>query len=829
MNGGELPDLPQMAPPMDGDMAAAAFNFDPAAGQLAGPAGMGPGPAVAGNAMSARARGQHTQVFAVDGDTLVRLHQTNIVTIRANGDVSLSSGGWRTHQTLKGINMSLKTFVPGLQVVSDGHVAEGAWRVTNGRDWSAPFHDGVIVPGAGPQNLAAQAAQMPGLFEQMSVNTASDGAGGGGGGGGGAGAGGAGAGAGGRNRSSKGKGGGGGDGFGGAKGGRGGDRGRQALPSQPLPKIDDTPVDMEAYEDIPVEASGEDCPPPIEQFSDIMLHPSLAKNVEVARFTKPTPVQRHSIPIGIARRDLMACAQTGSGKTGAFLFPTLHQMLCAMDEVPDEGKMHGRAEPKALILAPTRELATQIVREANKFAHHTRIHPVVVYGGADIRSQIMQLDRGCHLLVGTPGRLCDLIERNKVSLQKVMHLILDEGDRMLDMGFEPQIRRIVEREGMPMTGERQTLMFSATFPKEIQKLASEFMTRYIFVAVGRVGSTTALITQSVVWAEEQDKRRILLETLAGCTGRTIIFVETKRAAEQIEDFLYRSQVPATSIHGDRSQREREQALQAFRRGSPSILVATDVAARGLDVPECLHVINYELPRDINSYVHRIGRTGRMGRQGTATSLFSHGNKQMARDMVTLLQEANQLCPDWLLKLAAEGGASRGYHGRGKFGGRDYRANVNTRQYRHNGASFPGSQPMGGDRGMYGQGFMAGMGHKQGAMYSQGMGMPGGADGNGWGWGGMGMPGMQPPMPGGGGGDGGGRGGGGSWMGMPGQAQYYPQFGGQGGSGGDGQGGMGGMLPQGMMWPPSLGMQQPSIPPPTMGDQGSYNAPQQPFQ
>merc|ERR1719502_13619 len=207
-------------------------------------------------------------------------------------------------------------------------------------------------------------------------------------------------------------------------------------------------------------------------------------------------------------------------------------------------------------------------------------------------------------------------------------------------------------------------MFSATFPKEIQKLASEFMTRYIFVDVGRVGSTTALITQTVLWTEEQDKNRVLLELLQQQQGRTIIFVETKRAAEQLEEFLYRSQVPATSIHGDRTQREREQALLAFRKGMPATLVATDVAARGLDVPDCLHVINYELPRDINSYVHRIGRTGRMGRQGTAISLFSPSNKPVARDMVTLLQEASQEVPDWLMKFAAEGGpAGRGYQAR----------------------------------------------------------------------------------------------------------------------------------------------------------------------
>jgi len=396
-------------------------------------------------------------------------------------------------------------------------------------------------------------------------------------------------------------------------------------------------------------------------------------------------------------------------------------------------------------------------------------------------------------------------------------------------------------------------MFSATFPKEIQKLASEFMLRYVFVAVGRVGSTTQLITQTVVWAEEADKRRAVLEQLSGCSGRTIIFVETKRAAEQLEDFLYRSQVPATSIHGDRTQRERENALQSFRRGQPSVLVATDVAARGLDVPECMNVINYELPRDINSYVHRIGRTGRMGRTGCAISLFTHANRPVARDMVALLQEANQVVPEWLLKFASEGGAhQKGYQNR-KFGGRDYRANAQVRQYRHNSAGFPGSQPMGGRGGQMGggwaqQGFMAGMQHKQGGMYNGSMssnGMPT-SDGNGWVaggpmYGGMGLSGMQQPMAGGSGGGyqqqmpggaGGQRGGGSMYggMGMAGQPQFAYQYGQQGAPGGaEGQASMGGMVPTGIMW--SQGGVQQQLPgaPPMASDQAQYGAPpQQPY-
>jgi ATP-dependent RNA helicase DDX3X len=193
-----------------------------------------------------------------------------------------------------------------------------------------------------------------------------------------------------------------------------------------MPEVE-TECNLDAYDDIPVEASGEECPAPIEAFADVTLHPLLKANIELNKFAKPTPVQRHSLPVGIARRDLMACAQTGSGKTGGFLFPVLHQMLTEFDEKPDEFKQRSRAaEPRCLILAPTRELATQILRETQKFAQQSPVQPVVVYGGADIRMQISQLERGCSLLVATPGRLCDQIERGKVSLTKVRFLVLDE-------------------------------------------------------------------------------------------------------------------------------------------------------------------------------------------------------------------------------------------------------------------------------------------------------------------------------------------------------------------------------------------------------------------
>ncbi|KAH9634102.1 hypothetical protein HF086_001304 [Spodoptera exigua] len=410
-----------------------------------------------------------------------------------------------------------------------------------------------------------------------------------------------------------------------------------------------TGINFSKYEDIPVEASGDRVPDFITSFEDVNLTDLMRQNIAFARYDKPTPVQKYAIPIVLARRDLMACAQTGSGKTAAFLVPILNQMYEA-GPVKHMGQCVRRKQyPLGLVLAPTRELATQIFDEARKFAYRSRVRPCVVYGGSPIHEQFRELERGCHLLVATPGRLGDMLVRGRVALDHCRHLVLDEADRMLDMGFEPQIRKIVESHMMPKTGERQTLMFSATFPKQIQVLAQDFLHNYVFLAVGRVGSTSENITQKVVWVEEMDKRSFLLDLLNASNllqrarpeedQLILVFVETKKV---------------TSIHGDRSQREREEALRRFRTGQTPILVATAVAARGLDIPHVRHVINFDLPSDVEEYVHRIGRTGRMGNLGVATSFFNDTNRGLARDLVELLVEAKQDVPNWLTSTAADG-------------------------------------------------------------------------------------------------------------------------------------------------------------------------------
>ncbi|CAI9761126.1 unnamed protein product [Fraxinus pennsylvanica] len=378
-------------------------------------------------------------------------------------------------------------------------------------------------------------------------------------------------------------------------------------------------INFDAYEDIPVETTGDNVPLPVNAFAEIDLGEALNLNIRRCKYVKPTPVQRHAIPISIAGRDLMACAQTGSGKTAAFCFPIISGIMRGHFQPRPRGVR--TVFPLALVLSPTRELSMQIHDEARKFSYQTGVRVVVAYGGAPINQQLRELEKGVDILVATPGRLVDLLERAKVSLQMIRYLALDEADRMLDMGFEPQIRKIVEQMDMPPRGERQTMLFSATFPKEIQRLASDFLSNYIFLTVGRVGSSTDLIVQRVEFVHGNDKTSYLMDLLHaqradGVYGKqalTLVFVETKKGADSLEHWLCVKGFPATTIHGDRTQQERELALRSFKSGNTPILVATDVAARGLDIPHVAHVINFDLPNDIDDYVHRIGRTGSQSR------------------------------------------------------------------------------------------------------------------------------------------------------------------------------------------------------------------------
>jgi len=389
---------------------------------------------------------------------------------------------------------------------------------------------------------------------------------------------------------------------------------------------------------------------------------------------KPTPVQKYSIPIIKNKRDLMACAQTGSGKTAAFLLPILNDMI-PNPSLPNNANQEVQ-EPWAVIVAPTRELVIQIGSEARKFAYDSVVKADVIYGGTSTSYQSSRIKRGCHVLVATPGRLLDFLNKGKVSFSQVRYLVLDEADRMLDMGFAPAIKEMVSHNSMAPKGERQTLMFSATFPDAIQEMAKDYLENYLFLTVGMIGAANTDVEQTFFNVGQFDKRQKLLDILkeAG-SDRTLVFVEQKRTADFIASLCSQNNIPTTSIHGDRLQREREEALKDFRSGKMPVLVATAVAARGLDIRDVRHVINYDLPKSIDEYVHRIGRTGRVGNLGKATSFYdSSSDQELARSLKKILIDAQQPIPDWLSEEANTAvGTTVQYGGRGNFGARDVRS------------------------------------------------------------------------------------------------------------------------------------------------------------
>ncbi|CAD5228982.1 unnamed protein product [Bursaphelenchus okinawaensis] len=467
-------------------------------------------------------------------------------------------------------------------------------------------------------------------------------------------------------------------------------------------------INFDKYEEIPVEATGKDCPAPISHFADLNLHPWIEENIKKSGYDRPTPVQKYSIPTLNARRDLMSCAQTGSGKTAAFLVPVINRILMDGPSQMKTPSVHfGRKcqYPLALIISPTRELSLQIYNESRKFAYRTPITSALLYGGREnYRDQINKLRLGCHILIATPGRLIDVMQNNLIGLDACRYLVLDEADRMLDMGFEPQIRRIVEQSSMLPRGERVTAMFSATFPKEIQLLAQDFLqNEYVFLAVGRVGSTSENIVQKVIWVDEHDKRAVLMDLLDASDREalTLVFVETKRGASDLAYMLNNEGYEVVAIHGDLKQMDRERHLDAFRSGEAPILVATAVAARGLDIPNVKHVINYDLPSDVDEYVHRIGRTGRVGNVGMSTSFFNDRNRNIARELTELIVETNQELPEWLDRVAneartgARGNARRGASGGSRFGGRDHRLQQNGGLTGSNGTGMGAANRFGG--------------------------------------------------------------------------------------------------------------------------------------
>ncbi len=362
-------------------------------------------------------------------------------------------------------------------------------------------------------------------------------------------------------------------------------------------------------------------------FDMLGLAPALNEALQRAGLSQPTPIQSRAIPLAMDGHDILGLAQTGTGKTLAFGLPLVNHLLATP----------GKPAPKtakALILAPTRELVNQIAENLRTLTGKTRIHVSTVVGGQSIGKQIAFLSRGTDILVATPGRLIDLMERRAVDLGTVRHLVLDEADQMLDLGFIHALRKIAPRLGTP----RQTMLFSATMPKQMEELSAAYLTNPQRVQVAPPGKAADKVTQSVHFLDKAAKPDRLREILgADLSALTLVFSRTKHGAEKLMTGLVADGFNAASIHGNKSQGQRDRAIKAFREGSVKVLVATDVAARGIDIPGVAYVINYDLPEVPDNYVHRIGRTARAGREGEAIAFCAPDEADLLRQIEKLMK------------------------------------------------------------------------------------------------------------------------------------------------------------------------------------------------
>ena len=371
-------------------------------------------------------------------------------------------------------------------------------------------------------------------------------------------------------------------------------------------------------------------------FKNLNLIPALLKALETEGYEHPTPIQEQVIPALLLGKDLIGCAQTGTGKTAAFALPIL-QGLAGEQRTP------GRVRPiRALILTPTRELAIQIDESFAAYGRNLSLKHTVVFGGVSQHPQTAILNTGVDILVATTGRLLDLIKQQYVRLQNIRYFVLDEADRMLDMGFLPDVRRVIAQ----LPQERQTLLFSATMPAEISALATSLLRNPVKVAVTPVSSTVDAIEQAVYFVGQEDKRNLLIHLLEDpAVASALIFTRTKYGADKLSKQLVKAGIGAQAIHGNKSQGARQRALSDFKSKQTRVLVATDIAARGIDVEELSHVINFELPNIPESYVHRIGRTGRAGLGGIALSLCDQEEKAYLKDIERLIGKSIPVIAD----------------------------------------------------------------------------------------------------------------------------------------------------------------------------------------
>ncbi|XP_012273560.1 ATP-dependent RNA helicase p62 isoform X2 [Orussus abietinus] len=423
------------------------------------------------------------------------------------------------------------------------------------------------------------------------------------------------------------------------------------------------PREVDIYrEEKQITLKGEKVPNPIQFFEEGNFPDYVMQGIRKQGFSEPTAIQAQGWPIAMSGQNMVGIAQTGSGKTLGYILP-------AIVHINSQQPLNRGDGPIALVLAPTRELAQQIQTVANDFGSLSYVRNTCIFGGAPKASQARDLERGVEICIATPGRLIDFLERGTTNLRRCTYLVLDEADRMLDMGFEPQIRKIIEQ----IRPDRQVLMWSATWPKEVRNLAEEYLTNYTQLNIGSLSlAANHNILQIVDVCQENEKESKLgnlLQEIGNVNedgGKTIIFVETKKKVENITRNIRRYGWPAVCMHGDKSQQERDHVLREFRNKKGSILVATDVAARGLDVDDVKYVINFDYPSSSEDYIHRIGRTGRCQSTGTSYAFFTPQNSRQAKDLINVLQEANQVVNPKLSELAARGGGG-GYGGRNRWG------------------------------------------------------------------------------------------------------------------------------------------------------------------
>ncbi|XP_076801512.1 putative ATP-dependent RNA helicase DDX5 [Clavelina lepadiformis] len=418
---------------------------------------------------------------------------------------------------------------------------------------------------------------------------------------------------------------------------------------------------QEFYRQNEITVEGNDIKHPVFQFTEVNFPDYILNQIAKSGFQNPTAIQAIGWPHALSGKDLVGIAQTGSGKTLSFLMPALIHINAQPYLERGDG-------PIALVLCPTRELAQQVQQVADEYGSMCHIRNTCVYGGAAKGPQLRDLDRGCEIVIATPGRLIDFLEQKKTNLRRCTYLVLDEADRMLDMGFEPQIRKIIEQ----IRPDRQTLMWSATWPKEVRKLAEDFLKEYVHVQVGSLNiSANHNILQIIDVCGEEEKgdklMRLMEEIMGEQENKTIIFTETKRKCDLLTRNMRHDGWPAMCIHGDKSQPERDWVLNEFRTGKSPILVATDVASRGLDVSDIKFVINYDFPSQCEDYIHRIGRTARANQTGTAYTFFTQGNGKQAAQLIDILREAKQQINPRLMELA-QASSKFGGGGRNRYRG-----------------------------------------------------------------------------------------------------------------------------------------------------------------